>query len=342
MAVSVRDKNSITYTAQGGNKTISIPATAQVGDVMYLQTLSAAAPDALTGWALVASALNGAQHNLYRRVVQAGDAGSLVLVFNGAGVARTTLTVTIMAGMDTVTPEQDVDTFSETVSQTTHTAAVGTITTATKPLLFLGAKDADTNSATRTAPSGYTLVTNAQVGPSFAQVAMVAMSTADVSPGTTGTRTFTFDQPSANVTIFTVVPNPSSGTVGVRPSADVTQPAGSTLVGGATMREVVGDDDPATYVSIPLGSPVDFELRFPTLSGPLKQITVKVQCDPGTTTLNLVGKLVMGTTVLRSYAAFTTVNTSGEAVYTMDVSTADQSAQTDLTNLRFRGTISGG
>ena len=69
--------------------------------------------------------------------------------------------------------------------------------------------------------------------------------------------------------------------------------------------------------------------------GPLKHFDVDVQCAPGTATLSMVAKLLQGTTVIHTYTAFTTVNTAGVATFSQDVAAGDQTAQTDLSDIRL-------
>ena len=342
MAFAFRDSVSATFTSIGSTKQVTLPATIQAGDLLVAQWITGTAPDSTpSGWTLLQQDTNSIIHYVYYRIAQSTDAGALLTIPTSTTV-RSILSVFVYSGVSGASPFQASSVKTETVSQTTHTSNTVTTSSPAKVIQLLAMKDPTTNSVTRTGPAGYTLRQNVTVGPSFAQVSMVADSTSDIATGTVPSVTFTSDQSTINASVVTIALAPQTTTVAVRPSTDVTLPAGATVQGGASQAAVLADDDPNTYVSIPLGSTaVTGETKFPTLPAPLSRIVAKIQCEPATTTLSAVFSLVQGTTVIRSYTAFTTVNTSGEAVFDQAVAAGDQTAQTNLADIRVRYAFTG-
>jgi hypothetical protein len=170
---------------------------------------------------------------------------------------------------------------------------------------------------------------------------MVATKDAGQAAGTLSAAVWTIDQASATAVMGTLVISPATSTVALKPIADLTVPSGATIVGGTTMSSVWSDADPATLVKVPLsGTTKTAVIRWAgsdggTPPGPLKHFDIDVQCAPGTSTLSMVAKLLQGATVIQTYAAFTTVNTSGVATFAQDVASGDQTAQTNLTDIRL-------
>jgi len=313
---------------------------------MLLQWISAAAPPIPpAGWALVKTDTNGITHQVYSRLATGTDPGSTLVVVAAAdsgSTSRCIITLTAYANASSAGPVHASAVKTETTSQTTHSSNTVSTTITGKVVQFLGMKDPTTNSVTHGVPTGYTKRLDTMVGPSFAQVAVVADSDADAAAGTVPSVTFTSDQATVNASVISVVIAPLSGTVGVRPATDVALPAGASIVGGASQAAVLSDDDPNTYVQIPLGAgALDGEVKFGALNGPLQRIVAKVQCDPGTNTLSAVFSLRQGATVIRTYTALTTVNTSGEALFDQAVSAPDQAAQTTLSDIRVHYSFTG-
>jgi hypothetical protein len=281
---------------------------------------------------------------VWTRTCQAGDAGSTVTI-PATTVGKARMTCTAIAGPATVGPVAVAASVPEATAQTTHASPTPTNPSSGDPgfvMQFYAAKDGSVSSSARSISTGYTVRDDySTAAASFAFVSMVATKNTGQAAGVVPAATWTADQATATAVMGTLVVAPASSTVALKPGVDLTVPAGATIVGGTTMSSVWADSDPATLVKVPLsGTAKTAVVRWVGSDGgvppgPLKHFDVDVQCAPGTATLSMVAKLLQGTTVLHTYTAFATVNTSGVATFSQDVAAGDQTAQTNLSDIRL-------
>lgn len=343
-APAFKAKADAYFSNIGATKSIQIPGSVTAGDLLLLQWLGGSALDSEpAGWSKLQEVNDGPQHIVWYRVAQAGDAGATVTVA-ATSTAKSFLRVLAYSGVSTTSPVAGSDGIPEPSTAATHVSpAITSMPADARVVQFFGAKDGATSSSARSVGSGYTLQGNLDsVAASYGFVSMAAEKTAGTTAGTVASVTWTADQPTATASMITVVLAAASSTVGVRPTADTLVPAGTTFDGGTTIAGVTADNDPNTRAKIGLsGTAKVAEVRMETMSSPLNKIEVDVQCAPGTATLNMVVGLYNGTTLIRSYTAFTTVNTAGVATFSQVVSAPDQAAQTLLGDIRIRLTLTG-
>jgi hypothetical protein len=333
------------YTAPATPKTIVIPATAQVGDQIWLQWSAGSAPTldpSFTGWVQRASGLSGSAV-LWSRLVQAGDPGRTVTVEAGGGASKVALNMMVISSVDQVNPVAVVNTSSETVSQTSHvgpTLAMGAVNG--KVLQFYFSKE-PTASSSRPISGAYTIESDLTNGSATnAQVAAAAISNADVT-GSIGAVTWgPVSQASANVFMVAVGITPVSTTIGVFPQSDVALPSGAIIVGGTTGWAVEGDSDDGTYVGFGISGTAQHLIeRFGSsgtpLQGPLQTFSLRVLLN-GATSVVVVPTLRNGTTPINAQASHTF---TADGTFTWTVSGPDQAAQTDLTNVQVDFSITG-
>ncbi|WP_030526599.1 hypothetical protein [Phycicoccus jejuensis] len=341
---ALRTKNDGYFPTVGSTKSVTIPGTTVVGDLMLLQWVGGTALDSPPpGWSPVQEITDGPQHVVWQRVAQAGDAGSTITV-PATSTAKSFLRVLVYAGASSASPIAGSNAAPEASTASVHsTPTVASMPADAKVVQFYAAKDGATSSSARSIASGHTLLGNLDsAAATFGFVSMAAERDAATTAGTVASVLWTTDQPTATASMITVVLAPATSTVGVRPVADTLVPAGTTFDGGTTIAGVTSDSDPNTRAKIGLtGTAAVAEVRMAPLAAPLNKLEVDVQCSPGTATLSMVVSLYNGTTLIRSYPAFTTVNTAGVATFSQAVSSADQAAQTSLSDIRVRLSLTG-
>lgn len=350
---AVRCHNKAGYTAPAAAKTIQIPdgtviepggslqPTVVVGDAMYLMWSGGAAPSSGTpaGWAEIASGLGGSA-KLWFKLAQAGDIGAVVTCEPGAGASKVQLALLVLSSVDQVTPNPASNTASETVSQVTHTGPTLTDPVTGKVIQFYWSKEG-TASSSRALSGAYTKQVDGTNGsPTNAQVAVAAVSNADVT-GAIGAVTWTIDQPSANAFMVALAVGPVSTTVGVFPASDVNI-TGGTVVGAATAAAALGDLDDNTYIQYGVsGVAVHCIERFGSggspLQGPLQQFSLSIKMN-GASSVVVTPTLRNGTTPINAQAPHTFV---ADGTFTWVVSAPDQAAQTNLADIEVDFAITG-
>jgi hypothetical protein len=336
----IRDSTATSVSGAAAVKRITLPASVQPGDLLLIQWSAAVAPDTPPlGWAEIVTYDGGVSHRIYRKFAAPGDANAQITI-PSTSVAKVSLAAVVIANPDSVVPTSGQGGLVETVSSTTHVGPGITSTTTGLVLQFLSLKDGATASSARSISAGYTLLQNQGTGGSNSMIAMIAVSTTDIASGTVPAVTWTSDQASSNAHSVAIAIAPRSNNLAVRTITDITSPAGSTNVGGTSMSAVRGDDDPNTYTLIPVSTTaVVSEMKFGTLSGPLKQVTGKVILD-GSNTVTITPALVQGTTVLATFAAQVLTGIT-EQSYTITLTAPQQAAQTVLGDIRWRESITG-
>lgn len=335
--LAFRDMAFADYTTAGAAKNITIPATVVLGDLMLLefQGGGATGPSAPSGWTTVATGTNGCDAAVFRRLVQSGDASSVVTVPQSTG-SRAHLILTAYANPDSTAPLDTAVVLLETVSGLTHSA--GSVTPSKAGWLHrsIFLKDGATASTSITPPAGFT---TRKFSPSPAGANQNAMCVADSNADVTTspqTGTWTVDQATLNAVMISVLIRPLSTVILARPVADITLGT-AVVVGGSSGYSVTADDDPATYIEVGVGTTV-IEEKIATLTAAPNTVTVKNYGAGSPASMSVTTRLMQGATIIATFGPETAVPTS-EATYTYTVTGPQQAAITDLTDLRLRTTF---
>ena len=216
----------------GGNTTtvaVTIPATAQVGDVMwlfwmFLQTSSNTDP---TGWTLRESIDNATSSRLrrYTKTVVSGDIGATLTLTCGTA-NRQAAAVVVMSGVDTTTPEDAGTPASVNYSSDTATYAIPTVTTsATRDIIAVHMDRGSNPGTTWSPPTGFTEATEVINTGSGCAAGDWGYWDAKAAGAVSGD--FTNNSTNTRNTTSTVVVNPASG--GSDFSGDVTTSSSGTF-----------------------------------------------------------------------------------------------------------------
>ncbi len=337
MAIAFRDSAHVSVTTAGGAKTITIPSTVVVGDLLILDFCapSGGAPAAApAGWTAGPTATDSITATSFYRVAQSGDGGTTVTVSQSTGT-RAHLIITAYSGVDTGSPIGLTNTATESGTSATHSGASITTTDTAWIHRALYMKDGGTPSTTITPPSGFTnreSLPGNTFSSTFQAALAVADSNGDVAAGVQS-GTWTVDQSTSDAVAMVMELVPLTTTVTVRPASTVSS-TGTTIVGGATADAVLADDDPATYVEVPTGGTFTVETIFDAPPAPLKSITVKFYGAGSPATMSVDTKLYVGSTPIVDFGAETAVVTS-ETTFTYAIDAAGQAAQTNLADLHL-------
>lgn len=342
-SIAYRDSALTSYSTAGATKSITIPGTIVVGDLMLLAFAAGSGGGGTTpaGWtALPSSAVtNGSLlTNVWYRVAQSGDAGSTVTVAQTTGT-RAIIGVVAYSGVDTSAPLGTPTVFSETVSGNSHTAGSVTLSVPTWIVRFAFTKDGASGASTAfTPPAGFT-VRQQQPGNVFSGTFQNGMafadSAADLSAGAQA-GTWSTDSATANFVAIGVALLPTTSTVTVRPVADITT-TGTTLVGGSSAWSVLADNDPATYVEVPAGT-FTVETKLGPITAAPAQVTVKYYAAGSPTSMSVQTSLYQGTTLIANLGTESTVVTT-ETTKTYSLTSGQQAAITNLSDLRVRQVV---
>lgn len=308
------------YSAATQTKTIVVPSSTVVGDSIFLsfagsQTLPDSVP---AGFGVVQQGNGGTCFlALYVKVATASDPGSTVTV-TAATNAKTGLAVTVYSGTSTANPVAASAFRAETstTATATHPGSALTLPTGFSGYVarFLGVKDAGTptnplpSSSTYGPPAGATLRTNSVTSATqtAAAVAAAADTAGNVAAYTAGV--WTVDQASVNAAAIDVALAGVSTVTILRPTTDIT--VGGWTSTGTTLASVLGDDDPASYATSPVGGGTENDGDY-ALGGWVGTVSMSGLALPGTSSMNLRHELVQGSasTVLGTVTALETANT---------------------------------
>jgi hypothetical protein len=332
--IALRSHTGAFYTTLGQTKTIVIPGTTLVNDLMLLHwSGTQAQPDSTpTGWTPVQAGVGGTSYaTLYYKIAVAGDIGATVTV-PGTANSKTALTLEVYSNTSTLTPIAVSAISLETAVGVTHTGPALSLPGGFTGYVaqFLSLKDTSTAASTTiTGPSGYPINQNTTTAGTSAITSVAADSSADVTTYTTGV--FTVNAASGNATVIVVALNGTSATTVARPTSDITT-TGWAPSTGTTVFPLLADDDPLTYAE---GANTNLEVKFGTLSAPPTSFVYKGYDVGGTVSKNLVVQLRMGTSTIIATLTITTID-SAEAVYRYTLTSSEKAACTNLADLRLR------
>lgn len=338
-SIAYRASASGTATTVGASKQVVIPATVQAGDLMILGYAgSQTQPDATpAGWTLLQQGQGGTVFaTWWFRVAQAGDAGTTVTI-TAASNAKTALTLVAWSGVSTSSPIAASAIQAETASSTTHAGPAMTLPGGYSGWIArsLALKDTSTApSTTYTPPSGTVRVT-AAVGGGSQPVSVMGGSGADVGSYTAGV--WTVDAASPHAVTLAVALAGISATTQVRPIADISS-GGAAPNSGTDMFAVLADESDATYVETPAGGCTS-EWRLGPLAAVPNVISCKGYAAGGAAAQSVHYYLMQGTTVIADFGAQTVLQTSAHE-YRFTLTSGQQAAITDLTDLRVRRVVS--
>jgi hypothetical protein len=328
----------------------TIPASVQPGDALTLiadvnQDATIAAP---SGWQVASPQeqpeAGGVTAAVFKRVAQAGDAGSLVTVTND-GPAGTKAQALLIAhsGTDQVDPVHAIDSTLHTATQATHTTpTINTVLADCWVIEVCCAKS--TAGTTFTAiPAGSTSRLQL-IGTGGGHVDAAIVDRGPVAPGAYGGGSFTDDASGPSAITYTIALSPKTNTQTLRPQTDITvgsYTAVPTPGAGVALASRIGEAirDDATFVQSPNGAAgAVYETRVAAGLDPLSstghKVTVVLSSAGGATTASCTVSLVQGTTVIAD-ETFTNVPEE-ETVYEYTLTSGEADAITDYANLRLR------
>ena len=344
--VTMRSVVTNTSTATT-TKQITMPGAYAVGDLATLFYVSGSgAPDANpSGWLPLASGNNGSIYwAAWTKKLVAGDISSPTITVNTASAGKVFLAV--VAGYAT-SHEVSPVVFAarqETTTTAVHAANAISIPGPATVISFFGVKDTVADvSAGYAGPAGLgTPVTAITTGTS--QIAGgVAISTSDIAAGSFGGGTSwtvtkadgTTPAPSQNAVVLNV-----AYCAVIRPSGDVTIPAGATYTGGANLQAVAGDDNPATYMEFTGAGNLTFEERIGVNGVVPNFVQLDMSSTGGATATSVHGYLMLGGTQLLDLGTDSSLigSTGRPVVFSLSALSSGQktSILADPTNLRIR------
>lgn len=328
---------------------VTIPASVQVGDVMFLfggangATINFTTP---SGWTLLepAKTTTAAKYACWWRVAQAGDPGSsFQLATDGGAGLKTVAQLAVWSGTDATSPVMAFASVAETTSQTSHAASAVT-TTAANAHVISAVMGRDTGGTSWTPPSGFTSRDSGFQGGS-AQMSAAVADRAAATTGSYGSGNWVEDVSSANTCIYTLALAPLTTTTTVKPVSDVTTAGWSTTPAqgaGDSYASRLADGSDSTYASSPSNPSASvLEVKLAVPPGPLTQITHRGYAAGGGVSQSVKTELFMGSTLIASFGPETAIVTA-PTTYTYALSAGQQAAQTSLTDLRVRITATVG
>lgn len=217
--IAYRDSSFVATGVSATSHIIVIPATVQVGDGMLLIVVSGAGVTenltTPTGWTLVATRSKSANiaSALYKRVAQAGDAGSNVtLTGDIAGGARRAGIILAYSGIDSAIVDVEIDA-EETVAGLTHVTPAMIVANSLDWEIQIVADRASPGSTTITPPDILSLrQTAANTGSGAPTVAAADTNRVFVLPGMGGD-TWTGTISTANAVMWTIALRPFQASV---------------------------------------------------------------------------------------------------------------------------------
>lgn len=150
-----------------GNQTISIPADANVGDVIYAvgatQDSTAFTSVPPSGWVSLGATTDTDRMQVWRKVLVSGDPGSTVVFPLDPVWYSSAMTAVVVTGVNIITPENVLGTVANGSSGTAITAAGPTTTVDNTLLLVFGGSSEDGGTGVFSVTSGgYTTVLTTQ------------------------------------------------------------------------------------------------------------------------------------------------------------------------------------
>lgn len=355
--------------AGGGTPTtvpVTIPSSVQAGDLLLFAYIADSAttdsggqatlntPSGITGLTAL-----GSQQNLasacaqgWYKIAEAGDAGATVTFSYGTSTigVRSAATITAWSGVNTAAP---LPVISAPAASATASAShvMPTIDTTGQGSCLIGSlymgREA-TASASYTTSSGWTLraanLAAAGTANGNPEIAVIDSGTAVVAGTGQGGGTLTGDQQAQYNFAWTFAIAPATATATARPIVDITTTGwtpSSTLGGGVAMCTLVADGSDSTYVtSSTAPSAQVWEAKLPAMSAAPQTVTNRVEFTGGAVSGTVVTALVQGTTVIASRTdtwSSSPPTTPTDLVLTL--TSGQQAAITDLTDLRIRATV---
>ncbi len=203
MAASYRTHIAISWTALSATHSVTLPASVQANDIIYLSVAQGATGTlaAPTGYALVRHTAPTSPNpylDLFSKVATAGDASAVVTVSDNS--AKGAMVAYIVQGADTTTPTDVSVGGGDSSSSTSHpNPAITTVANNDFVVAFFGNKDAVGLTTTAiTEPAGYTLRMSKLAG-STTQAMIAVAEQGPISPaGTVASGNWTTDTASSN------------------------------------------------------------------------------------------------------------------------------------------------
>jgi hypothetical protein len=345
--------------------TVTIPSTAQVGDVMRLGYVVFSSTADTGGQAVISAPSGGSSgawtafgpqqaqgHTVAKawyKVVAAGDPGATLTCGYTVDTQAVTqkIILDVYDGIDTTNPIPVIA--QATNSSASATQVMPTIDTTGHDQCWIGSlymgRPQATATATWTPPTGWTIRQQSAPGGSASLVTCSIDNAAPVAAGPAqGGEVLTSDQPLSQNFLFTWAIAPASTVATARPNVDMTTTNWTPSQASAPMCALVADQNDTTYVASQTAPTAQvWEAKLPSMAAPPSTVVNRVQFTGGAVTGTVVTALVQGTTVIASrtdtFGGGNPAPPTTPDSLVLTLTSAQQAAITNLADLRIRCTV---
>lgn len=324
---------------------VTVPASVQPGDALLLAfgiADGAAAIATPSGWTASDSRSDsGDKWALFSKVAASGDGGSTVTVAVTGQAAGAHMGGLLYAaqGTDTSSPFSVVQGATDATSSASHNAPSATTTVDGCLMVSFMLDRAGSQSTNFTATSGWTV--QQQLKPSYTTSVMEGC-VADKAGGTAGPvtgPTLTATATSTHTALWTVALSPATTVQTARPVSDVTTTGWTAVPTASPLAANLADQSDTTYALSPTAPAAStLEVKLATLAAAPAVISNKFALSGGATSGTIITSLRQGAgTEIASWTEDSPTSTPTAHVYAL--TTEQQAAVTDLTDLRIRTVV---